>query len=70
MLAASGEQEVAQTISLGWAEVTAASTIIFEYKTDLLATSWKELGHLQSPAQLLERKSQLYRNRKGSQALA
>ena len=48
MLAASGEQEVAQTISLAWAEVTSASTIIFEYKTDLLATSWKELGRVES----------------------
>ena len=35
----------------------------------MFPTSWKELGHLQSPDQQLERKSQLYWNRKGPQAL-
>ncbi|MBQ6924452.1 MAG: hypothetical protein IJQ73_07415, partial [Kiritimatiellae bacterium] len=37
-----------RTVSLGWADVAPGSQVIFEYKTDLSASSWKVLGRVES----------------------
>jgi hypothetical protein len=36
------------TVSLGWADVAPGGKVIFEYKTDLSASSWKVLGRIES----------------------